>query len=224
MLMTNILIAIFNMILAIIGIYTFSLNKKITTHQIEPEIRVQFLQRSIEDPNIITLSVKNIGNGTAKNVDIKDRKNKRFYRHKNDKKYSRLSDIGFIGNGIKMLSSGEERTAFIFYCGGRKLEELEKIVFDLEIKYENKEGKLITDEAILSIMEFENVTQAQISNTPIKKISKTLNDINATLKGRVILSQNSIHLLDDTKLGSENRNYLPGQVVDDKNESEDELN
>lgn len=214
---TDWITSLFTVALAIFAMFTYLINKKLTKFETEGEIIVQLSQRNERDPSVISLLVKNVGKGTARNIKIIEREPKPYKRHPSDTEQVYVSDIGFVRHGIKLLAPGEERVSFIYY--GRKDEippsfELDVIYEPTKQKWRKSFGIKTTTKqnAILNFNEFTNVSSGRTETDYVEKINNNLSALNNILRGNVFLDKKWSEFIEDTSFGNDFRQRLVSKI------------
>jgi len=112
-------------------------SRKMRLQKIEPHI-IAYL-KIVETHDVLGLTLKNIGEGCAKNVVVKVLKD--YYQFKD--KTRPLSNQTMIKNGLAIMLSQDECTFFLGPLSGEKKIDIEAddSIVELEIKYHDIMGK-----------------------------------------------------------------------------------
>jgi len=135
--------------------------------------------KSTEDHSILTLIIKNIGEGYAKDVNIKILKDYNQF----DKKNFPISNIGIVKNGLNIFPPQYKLTFYINLMTELEKTEKNKSI-ELEILYKNKYNKKIKNKFILQFNQIFGQNYSLIPETYIGQISYYLKGINKTIKAK----------------------------------------
>ena len=146
--------------------------------QIDPKIVLDILMDE-HDPYFLNIIVENVGNGVA--LDIK-------FNIKNEldlKKSKKISELGFIKNGLKTLSAKTKYKTMLVFLIDENDEEIFNKLIEIEIKYTDITKRKYIEKTIIDLSYVNDISY--LRNKPEDKIIKEIKEISKTLKN---ISQN----------------------------------
>lgn len=133
--------------------------------------------KATENHQVLTLHIKNIGEGLAKNVKINVLKDyERF-----DKKDLLLSDVGIVKNGFNVIPPQYDLSYYIHDMTGIKPENKDSFV-EIEIIYESADKIKFKDIYKLPFNQVIGQNYSKPSETFMGQIPYYLKEINSTLQ------------------------------------------
>lgn len=135
--------------------------------------------KSTENHNVLSLHIKNIGEGLAKNVKIKTQ---RDYQRLGSNDLL-LSDIGIIKNGFSNFPPQYELSYYIDSLTELKTED-ENSRIEIEISYENTDKRKYKNIYILPFNQIIGQNYSTPPETFMGQIPYYLKEINSTLKNK----------------------------------------
>lgn len=127
----------------------------------------------------LALHIKNIGEGYAKDVNVKMIKDYNQF----DKSNLPLSDIGIVKNGLNVFPPQYELRYYIHSMTNLDVDE-EREILEIEISYKDQKGKKYTNSYRLPFNQMFGQNYSSPPATYVGQIAHYLKEINKTLNER----------------------------------------
>jgi hypothetical protein len=142
--------------------------------QIEPHISVSVQQSdNTGSPGLIDMLIENTGQGPAYDLN--------FIIHPDfDLKTNKLSEIGFIQNGIRYFGINQNIKFFLTSLY-ENFEQKAANPFEIEVSYHGASGKQYNEKYTIDFSQFSGM--AQVGEPPINKLAKSIEKIEKNIDG-----------------------------------------
>lgn len=181
-LFSSIILAIATVFYVFLTTKLVSENIKIRRLQIDPKIVLDILMDE-NDPYFLNIIIENVGNGVALNLKFNVKSELNITKSK------KISELGFIKNGLKTLSAKSKyKTMLIFIIDETNVEIFNRLI-EIDIEYFDITGKKFIERTIIDLSYINDISY--LRNKPEDKIIKEIKEITKTLKD---ISKNIIEI------------------------------